>query len=72
VRVDHTETSVELTISDDGRGSPALRLGRDELGPAGHFGLQSMYRRAAGVGGHLEITSDDDGTVVHLSVPRTW
>jgi signal transduction histidine kinase len=31
-----------------------------------------MYRRAAGVGGHLEITSDDDGTVVHLSVPRTW
>lgn len=39
----------------------------------GHFGLASMYRRAAKVNAHLKITSiQNQGTTVSVRLPRMW
>ncbi len=73
VQVKASGSEIELFIADDGQGSSVLALGVDQLRPNGHFGLASMYRRAAKVNGHLEITSEpQSGTTMRLRVPRTW
>ena len=68
-----SDSAIGLVISDDGRGSTVLGIEAEHLSSMGHFGLASMYRRAAKVNGHLEITSVvDQGTTVNLHIPRTW
>ncbi len=45
------ETSIELSIHDDGQGFDP------EQTASGHYGLSMMHERAEGVGAHLSITS---------------
>jgi signal transduction histidine kinase len=58
---------VSLTVRDDGRGfDPAAVAGSDR----GHFGLQVMRERMAGIGGSLVIdTAPSGGTTVTARCP---
>lgn len=68
-----TAAEVELFVTDDGEGSSVLGMAPEQLASHGHFGLASMYRRAAKINGHLDITSSPrTGTAVRLRIPRTW
>jgi signal transduction histidine kinase/ligand-binding sensor domain-containing protein len=60
-------TDLILRISDNGQG---IRAGVLESGQAGHFGIQGMRERAAGIGGTLNVaTSPESGTRVTLTIP---
>lgn len=73
VQLVSTPTEVKLTISDDGHGSDQLQGAHEELLRGGHFGVSSMFRRAARVGGRLDITSSPmSGTTITLRVPKAW
>lgn len=68
-----SDSEIGLVIADDGVGYSVLGIEAEQLSSLGHFGLASMYRRAARINAHLEITSAaDQGTTVSLRVPRTW
>jgi signal transduction histidine kinase len=54
-------------ISDDGGGFPKKSNGNSRDG----HGLENMRRRAAEIGGHLEIASSENGTKLVLTLPRT-
>jgi signal transduction histidine kinase len=63
IRLDHTGQELVMLVEDDG-------VGLDRAAPApGHFGLESMARRAERLGARLEIDAGDDGTVVRLTLP---
>lgn len=65
--------AVQLTVTDDGVGAPAVSRNGEALSASGHFGVRSMYRRAAAVNGILLITSGPrSGTTVSVEIPRTW
>ena len=54
--------NLELTVRDNGRGF-------DTAEPVDGHGLASIRERAAGVGGTVEIVSDDSGTLLRATVP---
>jgi signal transduction histidine kinase len=63
----YDQNSVQLAVSDDGRGFDAQSAAPSD---AGHFGLLGMRERAEKIGGRLKITSDArTGTVVEVLVP---
>jgi signal transduction histidine kinase len=55
----------QLDIRDNGHGMPDTYLLN---GRRGHYGLAGMQKRAASVGGKLQIRSSPDGTTVSFSV----
>jgi signal transduction histidine kinase len=55
---------LSLEVSDNGRG-----LGADDAAKAGGFGLRGLHERARNVGGWVEVSSSNAGTVLLLSVP---
>ena len=57
------DRNIELVVRDNGRGFDI-----QEAAHIGH-GLTSIRARVAGVGGHVEITSDDRGTLLRATVP---
>jgi PAS domain S-box-containing protein len=62
-----------LEISDKGRGIPFQKFeeaGRDWMGSRG-VGLRGMTERMHQIGGRLEISSTDQGTVVRAIVPSS-
>ncbi len=60
-----TDTSVVITVVDDGIGCEHPRTG------GGHLGLPAMHSRARAVGGRLRISSARGaGTTVTLTLPR--
>ena len=71
VRVVVQGNSLELTVTDDGRGLPeASRLGPRRDGLEGGFGMSGMRERAELVGGELEfLPAPDKGAMVRLTVP---
>jgi signal transduction histidine kinase len=63
-RYDHT---LEVRITDQGRGFPS---GSVDAGAIGHFGLSTMRERAEAVGGSLAIDSEPGGgTCVTVRLP---
>jgi PAS domain S-box-containing protein len=58
---------VSLTVSDDGVGMSAGR--REEALADGHIGLASVAERLTAIGGGLELSGADAGTVAIASVP---
>ena len=67
IRYAVTDTRLEITVADDGRGfDPATATGVED----GHLGLTVMRERARGYGGDCEITSAPGaGTRVRLWIP---
>ena len=67
IRYAVTDTRLDLTVADDGRGfDPATAAGVED----GHLGLTVMRERARGYGGDCEITSAPGaGTRVRLWIP---
>jgi PAS domain S-box-containing protein len=69
VRLEFADDSVNMTISDNGRGfelSPRL----EDFAGAGKLGVIGMYERAGLLGGRLEIKSEPGkGTNVIIEVP---
>lgn len=69
IRLAYEPDTVELTVTDDGRGIDATTL---QTGRAGHWGIAGMRERAAEVGGELRIRSaGGQGTEVGLVLPCT-
>ncbi len=71
VTVSFLEGAVALDVGDDGHGF-AVGRGQTERGVngSGGFGLTAMRQRTVGVGGVMEVESSQQGTVVHVEVPR--
>ncbi|MEU9380962.1 ATP-binding protein [Streptomyces sp. NPDC048279] len=69
VRARTTPTHLVVTIRDDGRGLPPDTT-LEVLGRTGHFGLLGMTERAASMGAHLRLTTDE-GTEVRVELPLT-
>jgi signal transduction histidine kinase len=57
--------ALSLTISDDGSGIPSSAMGTTT-----GLGLRTMRARAAALGGTLTLTGTQEGTTVHVVVPR--
>lgn len=69
-RLELTQGSLFLTISDDGRGIDYAALQPAKAGSQDGLGLRGMKERATLMGGSLEITDDaEKGTRVRLQVP---
>jgi ligand-binding sensor domain-containing protein/signal transduction histidine kinase len=61
-----TDREVTLTVSDNGQG---LTNGRRAPGWPGGTGIQNMRKRAEGLGGRMEVTSQG-GVTVEVHLPR--
>ena len=73
VRLGTDESSFLVEVSDNGCGIPVQKLeetGNDWMGSRG-VGLRGMTERMHQIGGKLEISSTNNGTVVRAIVPRT-
>jgi signal transduction histidine kinase len=71
VTVSYIEDAVALDVGDDGHGFAVDRgqAGRGVNGSGG-FGLTAMRQRTAAVGGVMHLESSEEGTVIHVEVPR--
>lgn len=65
LRVDHTDAELDVRIEDDGQGFDV----DSALAQATGKGLSSLGKRARVLGGQLQISSSDRGSVVWLRVP---
>lgn len=75
VAVQMTESTIEVTVSDDGPGIPVSELGPVRAGeetPLDHtsgLGLWLVQWGVQSLGGSVSIDSDGSGTTVRLRVP---
>lgn len=73
VRLGRDDAEYWLEVSDKGKGIPVQKFeeaGRDWMGSIG-VGLRGMTERMRQIGGRLEISSSEKGTVVRAVVPST-
>ncbi len=70
LRLEYDESTVVLTVTDDGCGFPATLLqAGGPSSPAGHYGLIGMRERAEGIGAAMEMTSEPGkGTTVKITL----
>lgn len=69
VEIEYGASEIAISVRDDGAGISAAVL--DQGGKRGHFGLQTMRRRANEIRGRLRISSaQSGGTHVTLHVPK--
>ena len=70
IRLNLDAKRVILEVRDYGRGMPQELLQRfQEAGTGGGVGLAGMQERISELGGRLEISAADPGTVVTVSMP---
>jgi signal transduction histidine kinase len=70
IRLNLDAKRVILEVRDYGRGMPRELLQRfQEVGTGGGVGLAGMQERISELGGRLEISAADPGTVVTVSMP---
>ncbi|HKJ69921.1 MAG TPA: ATP-binding protein [bacterium] len=67
VVIRNKESTVEIAITDNGRGIP-----ENQLQPKpDHFGIQTMKQRAESIGGHFDIRSrSGQGTTITVQIPK--
>lgn len=65
VRASQTEAALSICVGDDGRGFDVEAATAQATGK----GLNSLHKRARVLGGQLQISSSERGTVVSLLVP---
>jgi PAS domain S-box-containing protein len=73
IHISHADGGVTLEVIDHGKGLPKAILeqsGQDWLGSFG-VGLRGMSERLRQIGGTLNVSSGESGTVVHATVPFT-
>lgn len=69
IEIDYGTSEIAISVRDNGAGISAAVL--DQGGKRGHFGLQTMRRRANEIRGKLRISSaQSGGTHITLHVPR--
>jgi signal transduction histidine kinase len=68
IRLARDADTLELDITDHGRGIPRASL-EQVAGGAGGVGIAGMSERIEQVGGSLEIASSDQGTTVSVRLP---
>lgn len=70
IEIDGSADGVHLRVKDNGRGISADELQKltDEDVPVG-VGVMGMRERARQLGGNIEISSGEDGTVVEAKIP---
>ena len=69
VEIRYDAGRLRMRVRDDGIGTGASVL---QKGRAGHFGLRGMRERAKGIGGQLEVWSEQGaGTEVELTMPAS-
>ncbi len=67
IKLEHTNTTIGMSIKDNGQGFNLLDL---EKAPPGYHGLNIIKERAEGLGGSLAIsTAPGEGTEVRVSLP---
>jgi two-component system, NarL family, sensor histidine kinase UhpB len=70
IEIERKEHEAKLRIKDFGRGIPIEVLRRfKQNGSHEGVGLMGMRERATELGGHLEISSDAQGTLVEVALP---
>jgi signal transduction histidine kinase len=62
---------VTLSVKDQGTGIAAKRSQQVEGSDAAGLGLEGMRERIRELGGHFQIESDRNGTLIRATVPRT-
>jgi PAS domain S-box-containing protein len=67
IRLALTDREVKLTVEDEGAGSASRAI---EDGVRLGVGIPGMRERAKQLGGHMDIDSGHDGTIVTVSLPR--
>jgi signal transduction histidine kinase len=65
VQVDAADGTVEIEVTDDGRGF-------DTTQTTGGFGLTGMHERAALAGGTVTVTSQPGGTTIRATLPTRF
>ena len=73
IHISHADGGVALEVIDHGKGLPNAMLeqaGQDWMGSLG-VGLRGMSERLRQIGGTLDVSSGESGTVVHATVPFT-
>jgi PAS domain S-box-containing protein len=73
IHISHTNSGVTLEVIDQGKGLPGVILeqaSQDWMGSLG-VGLRGMSERLRQIGGTLNISSGESGTVVRATVPFT-
>ncbi|MGD0546494.1 MAG: two-component regulator propeller domain-containing protein [Terracidiphilus sp.] len=66
VQLDFAADDLRISVTDDGQGFAVAASPSEE-----HYGIQGMRERVAGLGGMLNIASDQDkGSSVHICLPR--
>lgn len=69
IRLQQDAEALELEIADRGRGIPRASLMRIKSGGVVGVGIAGMSERIDQLGGRLEITSGDGGTIVRARLP---
>lgn len=70
VKFSSRDERVQMEISDNGRGFPAMREEKGAISGKG-LGLRNMEERMTHFGGRLEVESSDKGTVLRAILPMT-
>jgi signal transduction histidine kinase len=69
VNVSCRDSTLLLTVRDDGEGIPAAVIQKFRAGLAAGIGLAGMRERLADLGGTLEVESTGGGTTVKATLP---
>jgi PAS domain S-box-containing protein len=73
IHISHADGGVALEVIDHGKGLPNAMLdqaAQDWMGSLG-VGLRGMSERLRQIGGTLDVSSGESGTMVHATVPFT-
>ena len=73
IHVSHADSGVTLEVIDQEKGLPSTILeqaGHDWMGSLG-VGLRGMSERLRQIGGTLNLSSDENGSVIRATVPST-